>query len=106
MKTYIPFEARIMALADVFDALVSKRVYKENFDFDKAFTIVSESSGTHFDPELCEDFLECRPLLEELYSTYDRQFYTNDSQLKHHKYIFAFQELCGIIQEAPNQEEI
>lgn len=72
MKTYIPFEARIMALADVFDALVSKRVYKESFDFDKAFTIVSESSGTHFDPELCEDFLEYRPLLEELYSTYDR----------------------------------
>ena len=36
----IPLEARVMALADVFDALVSKRVYKEKFDYDKAFTII------------------------------------------------------------------
>lgn len=67
----IPFEARIMALADVFDALVSKRVYKDSFDYDKAFNIIEESSGTHFDPELCKDFLECRKILEELYSSYN-----------------------------------
>ena len=48
----IPFEARIMALADVFDALVSKRCYKESFSFDKAFEIISESAGSHFDPAL------------------------------------------------------
>ena len=56
----IPLEARIMALADVFDALVSKRVYKEKYSFDKAFSIIKESSGSHFDPFLCESFLSCR----------------------------------------------
>ena len=51
-----------MALADVFDALVSKRCYKEAFSYDKAFAIIEESLGSHFDPEL-----ECRPELETLY---------------------------------------
>lgn len=63
----IPFEARIMALADVFDALVSKRCYKQNYSFDKAFSIIEESLGTHFDPELGKAFLACRPKLEKLY---------------------------------------
>lgn len=64
----IPFEARIMALADVFDALVSKRCYKESFDYDKAFQIIEESLGSHFDPELGRLFIECRPELEALYN--------------------------------------
>lgn len=67
----IPFEARVMALADVFDALVSKRVYKESFGYDRAFTIIEESVGSHFDPELGQAFLECRPLLEALYDSYE-----------------------------------
>lgn len=67
----IPFEARVMALADVFDALVSKRVYKESFGYDKAFFIIEDSCGSHFDPELCKEFLECRPELEELYNSYE-----------------------------------
>ena len=56
----IPVEARIMALADVFDALVSKRCYKEAFGFDKAFSIIEEGLGTQFDPVLGAAFLECR----------------------------------------------
>lgn len=63
----IPLEARIMALADVFDALVSKRCYKDEFSFDKAFQIIEESLGTHFDPELGLIFLKCRPELEAFY---------------------------------------
>lgn len=63
----IPIEARIMALADVFDALVSKRCYKEAFSFDKAFAIIEQDSGTHFDPELAAVFLRCRPQLETFY---------------------------------------
>lgn len=63
----IPLEARIMALADVFDALVSKRCYKEKMDYDKAFTIIEESLGSHFDPELGKLFLQCRPQLEAYY---------------------------------------
>ena len=65
----IPFEARIMALADVFDALVSKRCYKESFSFDKAFEIISESAGSHFDPALTKQFIQCRDRLEALYSS-------------------------------------
>ena len=69
-KTDIPIEARIMALADVFDALVSKRCYKEAFSYDKAFSIIEESLGEHFDPELGKIFLECRDDLETLYNKY------------------------------------
>lgn len=64
----IPLEARIMALADVFDALVSKRCYKEEFSFEKAFLIIQESLGTHFDPTLGKLFIECREQLQDLYS--------------------------------------
>ena len=67
-NTEIPVEARIMALADVFDALVSKRCYKDAFSYDEAFNIVEESLGEHFDPELGSLFLECR---EELIAYYD-----------------------------------
>lgn len=63
----IPYEARIMALADVFDALVSKRCYKERMDYDKAFSIIEESLGQHFDPVLGTFFISCRKELEELY---------------------------------------
>lgn len=64
----IPIEARIMALADVFDALVSKRCYKEAFSYEKAFRIIEESLGQHFDPDLGKIFIECRPELEEIYN--------------------------------------
>ena len=46
-----------MAIADVFDALISKRCYKEAMPIDKAFKIIEEESGTHFDPELVKVFL-------------------------------------------------
>ncbi len=65
----IPVEARIMALADVFDALVSKRCYKDAFSYDKAFGIIEESLGSHFDPELGRIFITCRPELEKLYNS-------------------------------------
>ena len=65
----IPLEARIMALADVFDALVSKRVYKEEFSFDRAFGIIEASSGSYFDPSLCRAFLQCRLPIETLYNS-------------------------------------
>lgn len=64
----IPLEARIMALADVFDALVSVRCYKEQMSFDEAFKIIEESLGSHFDPELGRIFLQCREKLEDFYS--------------------------------------
>ena len=63
----IPVEARIMALADVFDALVSKRCYKEAYSYDKAFAIMEQSLGTLFDPVLGRVFLDCREELAALY---------------------------------------
>ena len=50
----IPLAARIMAIADVFDALTTKRVYKDAFTPDEAFDIIFKEAGTHFDPELVE----------------------------------------------------
>ncbi|MDY0362233.1 MAG: two-component system response regulator [Desulforegulaceae bacterium] len=52
----IPLVSRIVALADVFDALTTKRPYKEPFSVDKSFKIIREGSGTHFDPRVCEAF--------------------------------------------------
>lgn len=65
----IPLEARIMAVADVYDALVSKRVYKEAFDFDKANAIILEGMGSQFDPSLKEVYKKARPRLEAFYET-------------------------------------
>lgn len=53
----IPLSARIMAVADVFEALVSKRCYKEACSYEQAFDIIRNLSGTHFDPVLVEAFL-------------------------------------------------
>jgi len=69
----IPLEARIMALADVFDALVSKRCYKEKYTYDEAFKIIEESLGSHFDPKLGEIFIKCRPELEAYYNKVENE---------------------------------
>lgn len=53
----IPLSARLMAIADVYDALISKRVYKPAFSHEKAVTIISEGSGSHFEPLLVDCFL-------------------------------------------------
>jgi len=53
----IPLAARIMAVADVYDALISERCYKPPFTTDEACNIIRESSGTHFDPLVAEAFL-------------------------------------------------
>ena len=54
----IPLSARVMAVADVFDALVSGRSYKEPFSVEKAFDIIREGSGSHFDPNVVKAFLD------------------------------------------------
>jgi diguanylate cyclase (GGDEF)-like protein len=55
----IPLEARIVAVADVFDALTSKRVYKEAYSAERAYEIIEASSGSHFDPAIVDAFLLC-----------------------------------------------
>ena len=56
--TDIPLSARVMAVADVFDALVSRRSYKEPFTIEKALDIIKEDAGTHFDPLVAKAFLD------------------------------------------------
>jgi len=65
--TMIPLEARIMAVADVYDALVSKRCYKEPMSFEEAREIMCQGMGTQFDPNMKKIFLSCREKLEEYY---------------------------------------
>ena len=60
----IPLSARIMAVADVFDALVAERVYKKPFTYEKAMAIITEGAGKHFDPTVVEAFCH---ISEELY---------------------------------------
>ena len=67
----IPLEARIMAIADVYDALVSKRVYKEKMSFEKADSIIMEGMGKHFDKRLEPYYVAARPGLEAYYSRID-----------------------------------
>ena len=61
----IPLSARIMAIADVFDALVSKRCYKEAMPIDDAINIIIKDAGTHFDPNIVEVFKEIIPEFKE-----------------------------------------
>ena len=66
----IPLSARIMAVADVFDALVSRRSYKEGFPFEKATAIIKEGSGSHFDPQIVKAFLEAEDEVRRVMNTY------------------------------------
>jgi putative two-component system response regulator len=53
----IPLQARLMALADVYDALISERPYKKAFSHEEAMRIISEGRGTQFDPDLTDVFI-------------------------------------------------
>lgn len=66
----IPLWARITAIADVYDALVSRRCYKDAWDSDKALEILQKDAGTHFDPELVKYFLEIRETIEAVVRRY------------------------------------
>jgi response regulator RpfG family c-di-GMP phosphodiesterase len=55
----IPISARLMAVADVYDALISRRVYKEGMPHDKAMQIIVDGRGSHFDPDICDAFVAC-----------------------------------------------
>lgn len=83
----IPLSARIMAVADVFDALVSRRSYKEPFSFEQACDIIREGAGSHFDPLVADAFLssetECRNVAESFGDTsvtgYTKDDHVDDS---------------------------
>lgn len=66
----ISIEARITALADVFDALSSRRSYKEPWPDEKILSIIEQDSGTHFDPEVGEIFFEIWPVMKAIREKY------------------------------------
>ncbi len=66
----IPVSGRLMALADVYDALTSKRVYKEAFSTDEAKRFIMKEKGAHFDPDMVEAFLAEEPRFLDIAATY------------------------------------
>lgn len=66
----IPLSGRLMALADVYDALISKRVYKPAFSHEKAKDIIIEGKGSHFDPDIVDAFLACEAQFVAIAKTY------------------------------------
>ncbi|MFD2165224.1 HD-GYP domain-containing protein [Thalassotalea euphylliae] len=66
----IPLSARIVAIADVFDALTSERPYKKAWPLEKVVKLLKEEAGQHFDPALVPEFLECMPRILEIKEQY------------------------------------
>ncbi len=66
----IPISARLMAVADVFDALISRRSYKPAYSFDAAVEMMREGRGTHFDPDVLDAFLAHLGTFESIASRY------------------------------------
>jgi response regulator RpfG family c-di-GMP phosphodiesterase len=62
----IPLEAQLMAIADVYDALVTKRCYKNEFSFEEAEKIIIDGSGSHFNPLLVEAFIALKDRFKEI----------------------------------------
>jgi response regulator RpfG family c-di-GMP phosphodiesterase len=62
----IPLSGRLMAVADVFDALVNKRVYKEPISADEALAIIRSESGKHFDPKIITALNSVEPSFKSL----------------------------------------
>ncbi|MBQ1784971.1 MAG: two-component system response regulator [Gammaproteobacteria bacterium] len=66
----IPLSARLMAIADVYDALISKRVYKPPFSHEQAVAIIREGRGSHFDPQMVDCFLTIADQFAEIASQF------------------------------------
>ena len=74
----IPVSARLMAVADVYDALISRRVYKAPLSHDDAVAVIVEGSGAHFDPDLVAGFVE----LESEFRAIAQQFSDSDAEIR------------------------
>ncbi len=70
MGKNIPLCARIVAVADVFDALTIKRPYKVAFDYNRSVSIIIKESGTHFDPEVVNAFIKAQSVIKNLYKSF------------------------------------
>ena len=66
----IPLAGRLMAIIDVYDALVNKRVYKPAFTHEAALSMMKEERGTHFDPELLDAFFEIGDEVQQIVDSF------------------------------------
>ncbi len=66
LRTQIPISARIVAVADVYDALRSRRPYKDPMTHEAAREIIREGSGKHFDPDVVDAFMDCESAFERI----------------------------------------
>ena len=73
----IPVSARLMAVADVYDALISRRVYKEGMPHEKAVQIIVDGRGKHFDPDMIDAFL----VIVEKFHAIAQQYVDSDADL-------------------------
>jgi putative two-component system response regulator len=73
----IPVSARLMAVADVYDALISRRVYKPAFPHERAVEMIADGRGRHFDPDITDAFMEIR----EEFHTIAKLFADSDSDI-------------------------
>ena len=67
----IPVSARLMAVADVYDALVSPRIYKKAQSHEEAMSIIIKEKGSHFDPDVVDAFLTFADELPEMYKKFE-----------------------------------
>ena len=74
--TDIPFQSRIMAIVDVYDALVSDRPYKVPFSHEFAVNTITKSSGKQFDPEIVKIFADVADLFDKIHSEFETAVYT------------------------------
>lgn len=77
----IPLSARLMAVADVYDALISRRVYKESMPHEKAVFIIQEGKGQHFDPDIADAFVA----LQEEFRAIAKRFSDSDEDMERKK---------------------
>lgn len=73
----IPISARLMALADVYDALISTRIYKDPMSHDRAVEVIAQSRGSHFDPDMTDAFLA----IHEQFRTIAQHYGDSDTDL-------------------------
>jgi len=66
----IPLAARLMAVADVYDALISRRVYKEGMSHEDALDILRKGHGSHFDPDILDAFLSLHETMRAIAAEY------------------------------------
>jgi putative two-component system response regulator len=79
----IPIPARIMAVADVFDALASKRLYKEAMPVDQAIQLIRDGHGTHFDPDVVDAFLANQVAMRDILIRFADTEESLDAKLQH-----------------------